>query len=279
MHACLQGWGCESLSAASGQEALAMLTQAAERKSPIDMAIIDLMIPEMDGEALGRTIKGDPLLKQTYCVLLTSRAIRGDAARAREAGFDAYLTKPIKQSQLLSALSATFAGEPADVSGGLKKELVTRHVVAEDLKQRIHILLAEDNPINQKVALHMLGKFGYKAQAVNNGKEVLECLALTSYDLLLMDIQMPEMDGYEATRAIRKSQKAYSQIPIVAITSNAMKGDDEKCFEAGMDDYISKPIDATMLQKKIDHWISRAHPASKSHIRTKSVPSYQVDGQ
>jgi signal transduction histidine kinase/DNA-binding response OmpR family regulator len=270
MHAYLKTWGCESISASTGPQALALLRQAVAHQSPIDMAIIDFMMPEMDGQALGQAIKSDPLLKETYCVMLTSRAMRGDAARARQVGFDAYLTKPIKQSQLLSALHATFAREPAAAPGRSKKELVTRHVLTEDRKQRMHILLAEDNDINQQVALHMLRNFGYKAQAASNGKEVLECLALRTYDLILMDIQMPEMDGYEATRAIRKSQIIYNQIPIIAMTANAMKGDDEKCFEAGMDDYIAKPIDATMLQQKIEHWISKTHPASNPRLAQKS---------
>ncbi|MGD8836027.1 MAG: response regulator [Desulfobacteraceae bacterium] len=262
MHAYLEKWGCKPISASSGQQALALLRRAVDEKSPIDMAIIDFMMPEMDGQVLGRTIKSDPLLKQTYCVLLTSRAMRGDAARAREVGFDAYLTKPIKQSQLVSALCATFAREPLAASDRSKKELVTRHVVAEDRKRRVHILLAEDNATNQKVALHMLHKLGYIAHTANSGKEVLECLGHRSYELILMDIQMPEMDGYEATRAIRKSKITCRQIPIIAMTANAMKGDDEKCFEAGMDDYIAKPIDATMLQQKIEHWIGKRHPAS-----------------
>jgi CheY-like chemotaxis protein len=257
VHAYLQSWDCEALVATSGQEALALLRQAAEQKAPIDMAIIDFMMPEMDGETLGRTIKSDPLLQDTFCVLLTSRAMRGDAARAREIGFDAYLTKPIKQSHLLKALCTVFTREDVAAPSGSKKELVTRHMLAEDQKQSMQILLADDNIINQKVALHLLGKFGYKAQAVSNGKEVLEYLARQPYDLILMDIQMPEMDGYEATRSIRKSQNAYNQIPIIAMTANAMKGDDEKCFEAGMDDYLAKPIDPTLLQEKIDHWIGK----------------------
>jgi two-component system sensor histidine kinase/response regulator len=223
------------------------------------MAIIDLMMAEMDGEALGRTIKSDPLLKDTLCVMLTSRALQGDAAKAREAGFDAYLTKPIKKSHLLSVLGATFAGEPAFAPGRLQKEPNARHILPEDRKLRTHILLAEDNSINRKVALHMLSKLGYQTHAVNDGKEVLACLVLKPYDLILMDIQMPEMDGYEATRAIRKSQTAYSQIPIIAMTANAMKGDDEKCLRAGMDDYISKPVDAALLQEKIDRWVGRTH--------------------
>jgi CheY-like chemotaxis protein len=236
------------------------------------MAIIDLMMPGMDGELLGQTIKSDPQLKGTYCVLLTSRAMRGDAARAREAGFDAYLTKPIKQSQLLNALRATFGREPA-TGPGAKNELVTRHMLAEERKQRMHILLAEDNVVNQKVVLSMLGKLGYKVQAVSDGKEVLECLALRSYDLILMDIQMPEMDGYETTRTIRESQVLDSQIPIIALTANAMKGDDEKCLEVGMDDYLAKPINAKLLQEKISRWIGKTHAPQKSATMTSSTLS------
>ena len=259
MHAYLKLWGCEPFIAINGQAALDLLRQMVADKSPIDMAIIDFMMPEMDGETLGRTIKDDPLLRSTYCVLLTSRAMRGDAANAREAGFDAFLTKPIKPSQLLKALCATFEREPAPTLDRLRKEPLTRHHLSENQKQRIRILLAEDNAINQKVALHMLDKFGYKAQAVSNGKELLERLVLGSYDLILMDIQMPVMDGYETTRAIRKSQAAYNQIPIIAMTANAMKGDDEKCFEAGVDDYIAKPVDPTILREKVSYWTSITH--------------------
>jgi signal transduction histidine kinase/DNA-binding response OmpR family regulator len=265
MRAYLKSWGCTTITAKSGREALALLQKAIEDELPIDMVIMDFMMPEMDGETLGRIIKNDPVLQNTYCVLFTSRAMRGDAKRVRDIGFEAYLTKPIKRSQMLSALHTVFAREPATTPDRLEKELVTRHTTAEDQKQQIHILLAEDNIVNQKVALHMLGKLGYKAQAVGDGKEVLECLDLRSYDLILMDIQMPEMDGFETTRAIRDSQAAYSQIPIIALTANAMKGDDEKCYNAGMDDYLAKPIDATILKEKIKHWIGREHSlASKA---------------
>lgn len=262
MHAYLQAWGCESFSASSGREALTVLNQAAERNAPIDLAVIDFMMPEMDGETLCRTIKSDPLLKDTYCVLLTSRAMRGDAAKADAAMFDAYLTKPVRHSQLLKALCATFTREPVTVVGESKRETAGGDLMAEASKQRVQILLAEDNPINQKVALHMLGKLGYQARAVCDGKEVLANLARRPCDLVLMDIQMPGMDGYEAARSIRKSTTAYSRIPIIAMTANAMKGDDKKCLEAGMDDYITKPVDALELQKKIEYWIGRRHPAS-----------------
>jgi CheY-like chemotaxis protein len=143
----------------------------------------------------------------------------------------------------------------------LNERLITRHTLADIRKQQMHILLAEDNIINQKVALHILGKAGYKVQAVGDGKQVLESLALGDYDLILMDIQMPVMDGYEATRAIRGARAAYSRIPIIALTANAIKGDDVKCLQAGMDDYLTKPIDAALLQEKIRLWIGRAHVA------------------
>ena len=250
----LRSWGCESVLAQGGREALALLQKAVQDKSPIDLAIIDVMMSEMDGETLGRIIKNNPLLQNTCCVLLTPRVMSGNVARVREKGFDAYLTKPIKRSQLFSVLQAVFARDPAGIPGNLKKNPMTCFALAEHQKQQIHILLAEDNPINQKVALNMLGRFGYHTCAVGNGKQVLESLALRHYDLILMDIQMPEMDGLETTRAIRESQSNYNRIPIIALTANAMKGDDEKCYAAGMDDYIPKPIDATTLVEKIRHW-------------------------
>ena len=258
LHAYLRSWGCESILAASGREALTLLRQAAERQSQVDMAIIDFMMPEMDGEALVRAIKSDPLLKGTRCALLTSRAMQGDTASAREAGFDAYLTKPIKQSQLLRALCAVFAAGPPAVPGEQKQEPSGGDVSQQDPKQQIHILLAEDNAINRKVALHMLDRLGYQAWAVSDGKEVLEHLLRKPCDLILMDIQMPGMDGFETTHTIRTSRSTYRRIPIIAMTANAMKGDDDKCLQAGMNDYIAKPIDAGMLQEKIRHWTGRA---------------------
>jgi CheY-like chemotaxis protein len=127
-------------------------------------------------------------------------------------------------------------------------------------------LLAEDNIINQKVTLHMLDKFGYSAQAVNDGQQVLASLSKRHYDLILMDIQMPKMDGFEATRVIRKSRTEYCQIPIIAMTANAMKGDDEICFKAGMDDYIAKPIDSAMMREKIMQWIGKTHSAKDRNL-------------
>lgn len=261
IHACLRSWGCESIVTANGQAALDLLQRGIEHKAPFEMTIIDVMTPEMGGEALGRTIKSDPLLKDTYCIQLTSRKIRGDAAGIRRTGFDACLTKPIKQSQLLNVLCTIFAVEPAPVPVSLQKAMDMQHRLRPDPNQRPRILLAEDNAINQKVALHMLDKLGYQARAVNDGKKVIECLALEPYDLILMDIQMPAMDGFATTRIIRESHNDSRRIPIIAMTANAMKGDDEKCLSAGMDDYIAKPVDAAILEEKIKLWIGKTHPA------------------
>jgi CheY-like chemotaxis protein len=183
-------------------------------------------------------------------ILLTSRGMRGDAAQASNVGFDAYLTKPIKQSQLFDAVLTVF-GKPVNVEGKERHPIVTRHSIAETGKRKLKILLSEDNPVNQKVALIHLKKFGYTADVANNGHEALEAVKSHPYDLILMDVQMPEMDGYKATRAIRG---AGYRMPIIAMTANAMKGDREKCLEAGMDDYISKPVNPKKILEKIIQW-------------------------
>jgi CheY-like chemotaxis protein len=260
MHTYLRYWGCESVLATGGREALALLTRAVEEKTPFHIALVDLVMPEMDGIALAQAIKSDPLVKSTYCILMTYRTTPCDPQKAREAGFSACLTKPVKKFQLLSALCSTLDGKCAAISDRDPKETVRVSPSPDSGKQGRNILLAEDNAINKEVAMHLLREFGYTAQAAGNGKEVLECLSRRTYDLILMDIQMPELDGLEATRIIRKSNKAYRKIPIIAMTANALKGDDEKCIDAGMDDYIAKPIHADTFKQKVDHWIGKAHP-------------------
>jgi CheY-like chemotaxis protein len=257
MDAYLRHWGCESVVASSGREALALLYRAAEERTPFHIALIDLIMPEMDGIALGQAIKNDPLLKDMRCILMTCRTMICDAMNAQEAGFDAYLTKPVKKSQLLRVLCNTFSGKFTAISDRSKKETAGISRTHLRREQRPYILVVEDNDINQKVAIHMLDKFGYTAHAAGNGKEALECLSHRPYDLILMDIQMPELDGLETTRIIRKSATSYSQIPIIAMTANALKGDESRCIDAGMDDYVSKPIDADTVQQKVDYWIGR----------------------
>ena len=255
MHAYLHAWKCQVKVASGGTEALQMLRHAAANGTPYDMAILDYMMPLMDGEALGRAIKGNPQIDHTRLVLLTSRGIRGDAERARKAGFDAYLTKPIKQSQLYDAIVSVFSECSETMDKAASKPIITRHTLNEKSEQRARILLAEDNPVNQKVALIHLRKFGHMADVANDGSEAVAAIEKNSYDLVFMDVQMPEMDGYEATRAIRS--KLSHHLPIVAMTAHAMKGDREKCLKAGMDDYIPKPVNPEKLKEALDTWLPK----------------------
>ena len=249
----LRSWECRVEEAEGGSQALDKLQQAFAETSPFDIAILDMQMPEMDGEMLGKKIKGDVDLKDTVLVMLSSMGQRGDAARLREIGFAAYLTKPVKQSQLYDCL-ATVTGTKIEKEAAPEKRLVTRHSLSDERRRQVRILLAEDNIINQQVALHILGKLGFRADAVANGQEAVKALEMIPYDLVLMDVQMPEMDGFEATQRIRNSKFEIRKVPIIAMTAHAMKGDRERCLEAGMDDYISKPIEPDELLKKIETW-------------------------
>ena len=223
----LSTWGVIHNEAQSGPEALEILRSAAAENSPYDLAILDLLMPGMDGFALADSIRNDPQIAGTQLVMLTSHGQRGDGARAKEAGVAAYLTKPVRQSQLLDCLMNVLAkpGNEIDSSPRAKKtapQLITKHVLEEAKQSRKAILLAEDNLVNQKVAIRQLQQLGYQAEAVVNGREVLKAMKQNSYDLVLMDCQMPEMDGYEATAAIRQLEGTTSHTLIVAMTANAL---------------------------------------------------------
>jgi len=227
-----------------GQNALAVL-QTGETFYPV--VLLDAMMPGMDGFELAEAIRH--LGGGHKMAMLTSGGQRGDAARCRALGIEVYLTKPIKEADLMTALLTLYSlqleNEPAAA-------LITRHTVRQD-HRRLHVLLAEDNPINQRLALRMLEKRGFSVKAVVNGQKALEALADEGFDLCLMDIQMPQMDGFEATAAIRKQeQQSGSHLPIMAMTAYAMKGDEERCLAAGMDGYVSKPIKPEELFKKIE---------------------------
>jgi two-component system, sensor histidine kinase and response regulator len=281
----LKSWGCRYGEASSGTQAIDELRRAQKMRDPFEIAIIDMQMPDMDGEELGRSIKQDTELADTTLIMVSSMGARGDVARLKKIGFGAYLTKPIKQSQLYDCLATTAKiwkekKPPRDAT------IVTRHSLADNKKQGIRILLAEDDATNQKVALHILKKFGYRADAAGNGQEVLEAMEKIPYDVVLMDIQMPVMDGYEATRRIRELELKAQQvklnknnsddlsdskiqffarsgrIPIIAMTAHAMKGDREKCIAAGMDDYTPKPINPEELLEKIEKWTRAEHNVS-----------------
>ena len=253
----LLSWGCLPEEAPDGESALVKLREAMDARFPFDLAILDMAMPHMDGAMLGRKIKADPKLRSTALVLLTSRGNRGDAREMQKIGFAGYLTKPIKGSQLRECLAVVASRKPFE-SQIEPLPLVTRYSIAENNKRRIRILLAEDNIINQKVALGCLERIGYRADAVANGKEVLSALEGISYDLIFMDVQMPEMDGFEATAAIRrKERRTGGYTPIIAMTAHAMKGDRERCLEAGMDDYVPKPIQPQTLIEVLRRWVDK----------------------
>jgi CheY-like chemotaxis protein len=258
----LKSWDCQHDMASSAQEALSLLRKAVKAGAPFHLAILDCAMPDMSGEALGRAIKADTALQETALVMLTSWGQRGDAARVSEIGFAGYLTKPIKMSQVFDCLITVFSETSRQITDD-RTPLVTRHTLSES-KQKVRILLVEDNVINQKFALRLLEKMGYRADVASNGKEGVKAVETNQYDLVLMDVQMPEMDGIQATKAIRaheqelathNSRPAIHHIPIIAMTANAMKGDREHCIEAGMDDYLSKPIRPQILQETINKYL------------------------
>jgi CheY-like chemotaxis protein len=189
--------------------------------------------------------------------MLTSVGKRGDAEHFKKLGFSAYLTKPVKKTQLFDCLRIV-TGETSSARKATSRQIITQHSISEDHRKRVRILLAEDNIVNQKIALRILEKkLGYHADVVNNGKEAIKQLERFDYDLVLMDCQMPGMDGYEATSTIRDLNSGVQKhnIPIIAMTANAMKGDREKCLAAGMNDYVAKPINVKKLAETIEHYI------------------------
>ena len=237
----LQAWGARPEEATDAPSALLALAQARDEGDPFGAAIVDLQMPDMDGAGLARAIKADESLAQTRLVLMTSLGQRGDARRMEEIGFAAYLVKPARQSDLYDSLSTVLAATP--VSRGARR-IVTRHAVREMRRGAVRILLAEDNLTNQQVALGVLKKLGLRADAVADGLAAIRALETIPYDLVLMDVQMPRLDGLDATRQIRdpRSKVLRHGIPIIAMTAHAMQGDRDRCLEAGMDDYVTKPV-------------------------------------
>ncbi len=253
----LGSWGCRVSAAKDGPDALGKFYQAMDKKDPFQMAILDMQMPGMDGLSLGRIIKTDDKLNSVHLVMMTSMGQVGDAKRFEKAGFAAYLMKPVGYSDLFDCLSTIMAG---DVAPKQESAIITRHTVRELQRKNIRILLAEDNITNQQVATGILKKFGFVGvEVVMNGAQAVTALEKLSYDLVLMDIQMPEMDGYEACRQIRKieSESDKNRIPIIAMTAHAMKEDRDKCLAAGMDDYVSKPIDAKFFLEAIERWLPK----------------------
>ena len=253
LHEMLEELGCRSSQANCGESALKMLEKGVEKEDPFRIAILDMQLPDMKAEALAERVRRDEELKKTMLMIMfTSVASRGDASRMSEAGFSAFLTKPITFDQfrecLLQVLTEKEYGESESSNG-----IITKHSIAESRKEKFRILLAEDNAVNRKVAQKIIEKLGYSAVTVENGLEAIEELSRNQYDLVFMDIQMPEMDGLEATGVIRDGESSVinHDIRVVAMTAHAMQGDREKALKAGMDDYITKPVKPEIVSNKI----------------------------
>jgi PAS domain S-box-containing protein len=249
-------WKMRSALAASGRQALQILRNSA-KTDPFDLAILDMQMPEMDGLMLGRSIKEDPTIAATKLIMLTSLGNQMDAEEMKKAGIEACVLKPVKQSRLFARIGEMMAGHaatrkvaPADGAGAATAAAAP----ATPPRRVARILLAEDNIINQKVAIGLLNNIGYAADVANNGLEVLAALDVRKYDLILMDCQMPELDGYETTQRIR-SQPEFRDLHIIAMTANAMRGESEKCINAGMDDYLSKPVRLESLRDMLARWM------------------------
>jgi two-component system, sensor histidine kinase and response regulator len=248
----LTRWLMKPVLADSGRAAVAALEECRTAGTAFPLVVLDAQMPGMDGFSVAEEIKKDPRLAAAIVMMLTSGGQRGDGARCRALGIAAYLTKPISQAMLLDAILAVLVMPP---HGPERPPVVTRHSLRES-RHKLHILVAEDNAVNQLVAARVLGKRGHTVVIARTGRAALAAVdasGAATFDLILMDVQMPDMDGFEATSAIRAREKSSgAHLPIIAMTANAMKGDEQRCLAAGMDGYVSKPIDVEQLFAKID---------------------------
>ncbi|GAB6097545.1 hypothetical protein JCM14469_37990 [Desulfatiferula olefinivorans] len=257
----LKSWGCRHRAVEDGEAALCELIAAADRGRPYDLIIIDKKMPRLDGESLARRITEDPRLSGLTMIMCTGAGERGDALKMKRLGFSAYMTKPVKQGELFNCIAMVRQARRRPGAKDARAVFVTRHTVAETHENRKTVLLAEDNPVNQKLATRILEKRGYRVDVAANGREAVDALTDpeggVTYDIILMDIQMPVLNGLEAAREIRseRTPPRYRSIPIIAMTANAMTGDRERCLSAGMNDYISKPINQATLFDLIEKHI------------------------
>jgi PAS domain S-box-containing protein len=259
LHHQVIAWGMRNGSVASGAAALDRLRAAVAAGDPYNLALLDMHMPEMNGLELAGLIKADSDLARTHLILLTSLDQGGLAEAARVAGVAACLMKPVRQSQLYDII-AGLVGSVPDLAAQEKSQVRERQQALPGRQARV--LVVEDNIINQQVAVHMLEKIGYQVDVAVDGRQAVQAAANQSYAAILMDCQMPEMDGFTATAEIRQQEGAARHTPIIALTANALSGEQEKCLAAGMDDYISKPVLPEVLNATLDRWIVCSGPAT-----------------
>ncbi len=263
-------WGMDSHNTSGGEEGIRLLTEAHGQGAPFDLVVLDRDMPGMDGMTVAQLIKATPSIADTPMVMLTSVGLRGDASMAQQSGISAYLTKPVRQSDLCATLCNVMVSKPTDEP----VELVTQYSIAEEMRRfDLSVLVAEDNPTNQEVAYGMLRKLGCRVKLVSNGREAIHAFCTDAYDLVFMDCQMPVLDGYQATVNIRRQEKEKGpdvHTPVIALTAHALEGDRQKCLAAGMDDYMSKPFRSSEMLAMIERWAGDQPSVEKKPIPPES---------
>jgi signal transduction histidine kinase/CheY-like chemotaxis protein len=257
LHDLLLRWKMRPTIATSGAAALAALADGRDGGRPFALVLLDAHMPEMDGFEVARRIQQGPGLAGATIMMLSSSGQQGESARCRDLGIAHHLTKPIDQRDLLAAITRALAREQA-----ARQPLPSSMLSADLPERRLRVLLAEDNPVNQRLAASLLERRGHKVTIAVNGREAVDAVARAKFDVVLMDVQMPEMGGFEATAAIRAAERGTgTRLPIVAMTAHAMKGDRERCLAAGMDDYLTKPLDSKRLCETVERIVG-AHGAA-----------------
>lgn len=277
----LSCWGVRHETVQTAILGFSILKKSALANDPFNIVITDFHMPVLSGEELARMIKEDPLTGKTPLIMMTSMSSRGDARRFAESGFSAYLTKPVRQSDLYDCLVTVLGRQKNPGKTEEDAQIITRHSL-NDERKKYRILLAEDNFTNQQVALAILEKMGYRADAVANGVEALRALERLPYDLVLMDVQMPIMDGFAATANIRsgKATGIPKDLIIVAMTAHAFAGYREQCLEAGMNDYLTKPVMPADLARILEKWLNRVdEKTGKTEMAPKLVQATSHDSE
>jgi two-component system sensor histidine kinase/response regulator len=278
----LKGWGCLPVESPGGQETISILRAAIALREPIDLILMDFQMPGINGFDLTKEIRKVNSLKEIPIIVLTSLGDLGDGKSCRDIGIQGYLPKPMRRDDLRKALVSVMGLSQEDKGEDFSR-LVTRHTIAEDFRKDVQILLAEDYPTNQQVAMRHLQKAGYQVDIVENGRQAVSACKRKRYDLVLMDIQMPVMDGYTATKEIREWEDKFrkdalssgleklERIPIIAMTAHAIKGYREKSIRAGMDDYIAKPLRRKELLGLVDKWAKVKCFPEREHLCFKNT--------
>jgi signal transduction histidine kinase/DNA-binding response OmpR family regulator len=268
----LEAWGCWPVLVSSGEEAFAVLRENALTPRAFDLALIDLQMPEMSGDELAALIHRDDLLKDTPVIMLTTTYRARDVREFEQLGIKGYLTKPVKASQLFDCIALVLGLEAREDTTKAVTAVTQESVDSLRRNAEVIVLVVEDNLVNQKVAVSLLQRHGYRCEIAVNGREAVEALKRQPYDLVLMDCQMPEMDGFEATAAIREMEEGTDRhTVIVAMTANAMQEDAERCRQAGMDDYLPKPVRPERLYKAIESWVSNPPTADGKRATNKKI--------